>query len=79
MISDKYKRAQYEELLLSINEESIFHEVLDYEIIESNEKLAKKFQLLKLPRIASTNTYIHYDLNKKKLPNLNYGYLVQVR
>ncbi|CAF2979135.1 unnamed protein product, partial [Rotaria sp. Silwood2] len=76
LISDKSKRTHYE-ILLSTHDNSVFNELVDYEILKSNEKIAKKFRLLKLPRAKSSDTKIHYGLDVKQLPELNYGYLVQ--
>lgn len=71
---------QYEEMLSNADDPSLFNELLEYEILESNEKLAKKFSLLKRPRENPSNVPIHYDLNDpKNLPKLNHGYLVQVK
>ncbi len=79
LILDKSKRTQYEEMLINTNDYTLLNELLDYEILDSNEKIAKKLQLLKPPRENSSNTSIHYDLfNVKHLPKLNYGHLVQV-
>lgn len=76
LIPDKSKRSQYEEMLLNADDQSLIDTLLEYEILESNEKLSKKFVLLKSPR---ENTSIHYDLrDPKNLPKLNHGYLVQV-
>ncbi|CAF3172928.1 unnamed protein product [Rotaria sp. Silwood2] len=76
LISDKSKRTHYE-ILLATHDNSVFNELVDYEILKSNEKIAKKFRLLKLPRAKSSDTKIHYGLDVKQLPELNYGYLVQ--
>ena len=79
IIPDKTKRSQYEEMLLTSNDNSFLNELLDYEILDSNERIAKKLQLLKPPRESTTNTDIHYDLlDVKHLPKPNNGYLVQV-
>ncbi|CAF3865653.1 unnamed protein product [Rotaria magnacalcarata] len=77
LVSDKSKRTQYEELLLTTNDQSLLDELLDYEILGSNTAMAKKLGLLKLPRGNFSNENPHYGLNVKNLPNLNYGYLVQ--
>jgi hypothetical protein len=79
-MTDKSKRTQYEEMLINSNDSSLLNELLDYEILDSNEKVAKKLQLLKPPRENTSDTNIHYDLlNVKHLPKLNYGFLVQVK
>lgn len=71
---------QYEEMLSNADDPSLFKELLEYEILESNERLAKKFSLLKPPRENPSTGPIHYDLNDvKTLPKLNLGYLVQVK
>ncbi|CAF4141984.1 unnamed protein product [Rotaria sordida] len=77
LVSDKNKRTQYEEMLLPTNDENLVNELLDYEILEGSEKVTKKFLLLKIPRVQSSDTKIHYSLDIKQLPILNYGYLVQ--
>ncbi|CAF3421941.1 unnamed protein product [Rotaria socialis] len=77
LVSDKSKRTQYEELLLTTNDQGLLDELLDYEILDTNTTMAKKLGLLKLPRSNFSNKNPHYDLNVKNLPNLNYGYLVQ--
>ncbi len=79
ILPDKSKRAQYEDMLLNANDHTLLNELLEYEILESNERIAKKLKLLKPPRENSSDTSIHYDLlDQKHLPKLNHGYLVQV-
>jgi hypothetical protein len=79
MIPDKSKRAQYEEMLLPTSDYSLLNELLDYEILDSNEKLSKRLNLLRLPRANSSDNDKHYDLlDSKHLPTLHDGFLVQV-
>lgn len=67
-------------MLLLGTDHSLLNELLEYEILESNERIGKKLQLLKPPRENSSDTSIHYDLlDQKHLPKLNHGYLVQVK
>ncbi|CAF4792699.1 unnamed protein product [Rotaria sp. Silwood1] len=77
LTTDENKRTQYEEMLNTAHDDTLFNELLDYEILDGNQRLTKKFRLLKLPRVKSTDTKIHYSLDVKELPILNYGYLVQ--
>ena len=80
LISDKSKRSQYEEMLAHADDQSLINEILDYEILESNERTAKKLLLLKRPRDEPPAASIHYDLrDPKNFPKLNHGYLVQVK
>jgi hypothetical protein len=67
-------------MLSNLNDNSLLNELLDYEILDSNERIAKKLQLLKPPRENPSNSNIHYDLlDAKHLPKANHGYLVQVK
>ncbi len=79
ILPDKSKRIQYEEMLSNTNDNTLLNELLDYEILDTNEKIGKKLQLLKSPRENSSNINIHYDLlDIKHLPKLHHGFLVQV-
>ncbi len=79
ILSDTPKRAQYEEMLLHGSDPSLLNELLEYEILDSKERITKKLKLLKPPRENSSNRTIHYDLiDQKNLPKLTDGYLVQV-
>jgi hypothetical protein len=79
MIPDKSKRTQYEEMLLPTNDYSLLNELLDYEILDSNEKISKKLNLLRPPRANSSDNNKHYDLlDLKHLRTLHHGFLVQV-
>ena len=78
-LTDKSKRAQCEEMLLHGDDPTVLNELIEYEILESNERIAKKLLLLKPPRTTSSNTPVHYDLiDQKNLPKLHDGFLVQV-
>ncbi|CAF0760789.1 unnamed protein product [Adineta steineri] len=72
------KRTHYEGMLINSNDDTLLNELLAFEILENNQRIAQKLQLIKPPRNSSSDTTKHYDLlNEKHLPTLNYGYLVQ--
>jgi hypothetical protein len=79
ILPDKSKRTRYEDMLSNTNDNTLLNELLDYEILDTNEKIGKKLQLLKPPRENSSDINIHYDLlDIKHLPKLHHGFLVQV-
>ena len=66
-------------MLLHGSEPTLLNELLEYEILDSSEKISKKLRLLQPSRVNSSNTSIHYDLiDPKNLPKLHDGFLVQV-
>ena len=66
-------------MLTNTIDNNLLEELINYEIPESNNKSAKKLQLLKLPRIDFSDENVHYDLNGNHLPKLHHGYFVQVK
>lgn len=66
-------------MLVAVNDNSILDELIDYEILDSERKIAKKLQLLKMPRTNTSGSNAHYSIDENRLPKLNSGYLVQVK
>ena len=78
-ILPKSKRAQYEELLSDTVDDILLNELLENEILDNSQEVVQKLELIKAPRRQALDRDKHYDLlDKKHLPPLHHGYLVQV-
>mgnify|MGYP003385076724 CR=1 FL=1 len=73
------KRKEYEAFLTDTIDDSLLNELLDNEMLDNNQEVARRLELLKAPRLTTSDSGKHYDLlNDKHLPALHHGYFVRV-
>ena len=78
-ILPKLKQERYRELLGDPVDEALLNDSVANEILDGEKRINRKLELIKAPRIQSSDVDQHYDLlDEKHLPSLYYGHFVQV-